>query len=399
MGALLSSRRQILIPAIGLTVLMLIFLLLLLSEASTLSTKPYAEPLIPTSDAQQQATATPRPRATLLVPRFAIAPQATALPYTLRWRIGVGIPEFNPLLFNWPAARPGWYLNWTADLSHHSVRRDPPTTFYLEPPAASGMGMSFAPMIRVKEGKIVVPMTTVTRLAQEHPGHLWLIGNEPDVRWQDNTPPAEYAVAYHALYTAIKAADPTAQVAIGGVSQVTPLRLRYLERILAHYRLLYRTSMPVDVWNMHAFILREEAGNWGVDVPPSFDDVQQGILWEVADHDNLRLVENQVRLMRRWMAAQGERQKPLIITEYGILMPPDYGFPPAKVESFMLRSFDLFQTLRDPHLGYSADEDRLVQRWVWFSTRFHLYATGDLFTAAGTPTHLMDALSAYLAQE
>lgn len=398
MGALLSSRRQVLIPAIGLSLLVIIFILLIVN-APAIPVLPYQEPLIPTSQAQVQATATPRPRATFLSPRFPIAAQPTPLPYTVRWRIGVGVPEFNPLLFDWPDNRPGWYLNWTADLNHHAVRRDPPETFYLEPPATSGMGMSFAPMVRVKNGKIVVPMGTVARLAHEHPGHLWLIGNEPDVRWQDNTPPDVYAVAYHDLYTTIKTADPTAQVAIGGISQVTPLRLRYLDSILDHYRNQYGTMMPVDVWNMHAFILREEADSWGVDIPPGLEDVQQGILWEVADHDNLRLVENQVRLMRRWMAARGERQKPLIITEYGILMPPEYGFPPAKVEEFMVGSFDLFQTLQDPALGYSADENRLVQRWVWFSTRFHLYPTGDLFAADARPTYLMAALSAYIAQE
>ena len=30
--------------------------------------------------------------------------------------------------------------------------------------------------------------------------------------------------------------------------------------------------------------------------------------------------------MRQWMADHGQRDKPLWITEYGILMPEEYGF-------------------------------------------------------------------------
>ena len=61
-------------------------------------------------------------------------------------------------------------------------------------------------------------------------------------------------------------------------------------------------------------------------------------------------------------------------------------------------SYDLFNSLRDPALGYAADDDRLVQRWVWFSAGYDLYPTGDLFTRDGRPTGLMHALSAYLAE-
>lgn len=385
----------------GNTLLLCLFFVLLARVPSTPQSQPYQEPLIPTSEAHAQPTATPRDRTSgpLLTPQFDLAPQPTPEPYTLRWRVGVGVPEFNPLLFQWPEQRPGWYLNWSADLNHDSPRtNDLPDHLYLEPPTELGMGMSFAPMVRVKAGKIAVPLETVTRLATENPGHLWLIGNEPDVRWQDNTAPEPYAVAYHDLYTTIKAADPTAQVAIGGISQVTPLRLRYFERILAHYEAEYGTPMPVDVWNIHVFVLREEADNWGVDIPPGFDSVTDGVLWEVEDHDDLRLVENQIRLMRRWMAARGEREKPLVITEYGILMPEEYGFPPENVAAFLRDSFDLFDQLRDPDLGYPTDDNRLVQRWVWFSSRYHLYPTGDLFTAEGRPTYLMETIDDYLRE-
>jgi hypothetical protein len=154
--------------------------------------------------------------------------------------------------------------------------------------------------------------------------------------------------------------------------------------------------MPVDIWNMHAFVLREEAGNWGVGIPPGFDEVESGILWEIDQHDDLTLVEGQVRLMRQWMAEHGQRDKALYITEYGVLMPPEYGFPPSRVIDFLVGSYDLFWDLRDPVLGYAADDHRLVQRWVWFSTRDPLYPTGDLFDQEGNPRPVVRAINGYI---
>ena len=51
----------------------------------------------------------------------------------------------------------------------------------------------------------------------------------------------------------------------------------------------------------------------------------------------------------------------------------------------MLGSFDSFEQLRDPQLGYAADDNRLVQRWVWFSTRYDPYPAGNLFNISGQP--------------
>jgi hypothetical protein len=96
------------------------------------------------------------------------------------------------------------------------------------------------------------------------------------------------------------------------------------------------------------------------------------------------------------MARNGEGEKPLWITEYGVLMPEEYGFSPEAVNAFMINSFDLFEELRDEQLGLSNDEGRLVQRWAWFSTYFHLYPTGNLFDVEGHPTALMDSMSRYL---
>ena len=233
-------------------------------------------------------------------------------------------------------------------------------------------------MVRVGESGFRPPLESIRSAAQANPGSLWLIGNEPDVKWQDNVTPERYATVYSELHAAIKAADPTAQVAIGGVSQPTPLRMAYLDRVLAAYRAQFGAEMPVDVWNVHAFILREERGSWGVDIPPGMD-VAQGQLYEIADHKDMEIFRRQITDFRRWMAERGLRDKPLIVTEYGILMPASYGFPPDVVSDFLVNTFDFFLTARDPELGYPADDNRLVQTFNWYSIADTTYPTSNLF--------------------
>jgi hypothetical protein len=177
---------------------------------------------------------------------------------------------------------------------------------------------------------------------------------------------------------AIKGADPTAQVAIGGVSQPTPLRLRYLEQVLEAYQQQNHQEMPVDVWNVHNFILREERGSWGVDIPPGLSD-DVGMLYEVDDSGNVDAFRQQIVEFRKWMSARGYQNRPLIVSEYGIPMPEDYGFPPERVLNFLIGTFDFFLTATDPALGYPADDYKLVQRWCWYSLDDMGYPTGRLF--------------------
>ena len=66
------------------------------------------------------------------------------------------------------------------------------------------------------------------------------------------------------------------------------------------------------------------------------------------------------------MADRGYQERPLIITEYGVLMPTDYGFPPSRVNAYMNGTFDFLSTATGP-TGFSADKGRLVQAWAWYS--------------------------------
>lgn len=352
--------------------------------------------LVPPSADQDKGHYTP---GTLHLHDPALLPPAELpAPYSLRWRAGVGMSDGSPYYFAWPAARPGWYLNWGTNIRQQEQNfglRQQQQMALPDPHLA----MEFTPMVRMRNGRLYPPTDALRHLAASNPGLTWLIGNEPDVSWQDNTTPEVYAIAYHRAYTAIKEGDPTAKVAVAGLSQITPLRLAYLTRMWNFYHKLYGKEMPVDIWNMHAFMLREERGSWGVNVPPGFSAELQGELWDVEDHDNLALVEEQVRAMRKWMAERGQQNKPLWITEYGILMPADYGFDHARVIRFMLGSFELFLNLRDAEFGYPLDDNRLVQRWNWYTARDSRYSAGNLFDNYGQVTPVGQAMFDFLAGE
>jgi hypothetical protein len=253
-------------------------------------------------------------------------------------------------------------------------------------------------MVRTEEDGI--RRTTWEEIAlaiQANPGAYWMVGNEPDVRWQDNVTPQRYAEIYHEVYTFIKERDPEAKLVIGGVAQPTPLRRAYLDIVLDTYEDKYGEKMPIDVWNVHAFTLREERDSWGVDIPPGMDD-ELAIQYEIDDHDDLEILKQNLIEFRLWMADRGYGDKPLIISEYGILMPEDYGFPLERVGAYLTGSFHLFQTLSGAD-GYEPDEGRLVQQWFWYSLYDgEFYPTGNLFTpSTGEITPLGKIWADYVA--
>jgi hypothetical protein len=237
----------------------------------------------------------------------------------------------------------------------------------------------------------------IVSIAQANPGTLWLIGNEmdrydcggvnpynpemvgdPKTCHQDEMLPELYAQAYHEFYYLIKGADPTAQVAIGGIIQATPSRLEYLTKAWNEYYVRYGTNMPVDVWNVHNFIFKERCDDFGADIPPGCTnavctkneagEICYGTIYSDNKHNSLQVFDQQIRAFRQWMKARGQQNKPLIVSEYGIVYYHVQGMEdPNVVESFMLATFDYFMNTKDCSLGYPADECRLVQRWAWYS--------------------------------
>ncbi len=253
----------------------------------------------------------------------------------------------------------GWYLDWTM---RSSILVNGPQHWQ---------------MVRVHEDCITPSPESIQKNAASFPGQIWIIGNEPDVIWQDNVTPTVYAIYYHELYKLIKSSDPSSLIAVGGIAQATPLRLQYLDLVLQTYQDLYHESLPADWWTVHGYVLREEKGSWGVDIPPGMD-ASKGELYEVSDHGRLDLFENQLRAFRKWMKDHGYQATPLALTEFGILMPTSYGFTPESIADYLEYTFIWLYDTQDETIGYPNDSYHLVQKWAWFSVSDPNYSSSDL---------------------
>ena len=209
-----------------------------------------------------------------------------------------------------------------------------------------------------------------------NPGADWFIGNEPDRRHvQDDIEPHVYAAVYHELYTLIKTADPTARIFAGTIVQPTPLRLQYLDMILASYEQQQGgASFPADGWSIHNFILNEASCDypdswdncWGAEIPPGID-AHFGEFVAIDDIDNINIFQQRLVDFRQWMFDNGYRNLPLTVSEYGFLLPGEQ-FPSTRVNAFMNASVNYMLTATDPVLGDPHDGNRLVQTWSWYST-------------------------------
>lgn len=289
----------------------------------------------------------------------------------------------------------GWYLNWTVDAQ-------PPTPSGIEFVQTVRVHQKLACGARHHSDRVACPYAepldyvtypgpaTIATTAQVRPGSLWLIGNEMDrkdwaycVVWdgdfceqigydgQDEILPETYAVAFHDLAALIRSADPTARIAIGGVIQATPVRLEYLTKVWDAHLARYGEPMAVDVWNVHNFILREQRNFWGADMPPGSSAETGEHLGSTVTHIDLTIFAQQIRAFRQWMKERNQQNKPLIVSEFGVLYHNEVmglaADDPAPVQNFLLGSFAFFLETKDCDLGYAPDECRLVQRWNWFS--------------------------------
>lgn len=273
----------------------------------------------------------------------------------------------------------GNYISWSSDV---------------EPPELPGV--QFWQMVNISDAGPLQSIRTLEEAIVANPGAIWIVGNEPDVIWQDNVPAERYAEIYHDVYLMIKQKDSSAQIAIAGVAQPTPLRLSYLDKVLNTYQALYNQTLPVDIWTVHGFILREEADSWGVGIPPGMDQLQ-GELYEISDHDDIKIFGQNLLAFRAWMAERGYGDKPLAVTEFGILHPRDYGFPPDVVVDFMVEALDFLMTVANEN-GYQADDNRLVQWWFWYSVYDGGdFPTGNLFDPMQNElTYLGEVYSSYI---
>lgn len=297
-----------------------------------------------------------------------------------------GVAALGTAARSWvPVLGSGWHLNF-------NVNGGP----------SPDNGSEFVYTLRMKEGVFDPPLSDVLPAIQANPGSLWLVGSEMEVDFPvtgDNTDPADYAVAYHDAYQFIKQHDPTARVGVGAMSMATPGRLQYLSLVWDSYAATFGGPMPVDVWNIHIYILAERV--WSSSVP-YHGQIALGTDWWIAkqnaggdntrctldevyciaEHDSLTIFQEQTVAFRSWMKDHGQQNKPLIISEIALLYQPskrdEFGqtFTAVRVNNFMDAVFAYLENAKDPALGYPADENRLVQQWIWYATYVEDGASG-----------------------
>ena len=322
-------------------------------------------------------------------------------------RFGFGLTAAPSVAMDhgWPSyLNAGWYWDWAARGSTQLPPLEYAQTIRLSPVKSGG----------VQIGYTASPTgTTLLAKVAAQPGAIWFIGNEPDCVVMDDMVSAWYARAYHDLYHIIKTADPTAQVAAGNIVQPTPQRLAYLDRVMVAYQSAYGESLPTDAWVIHSYILCEnchpaapgEPFEWGACWVPDWPDAESATplatFYSVYDHWDMDIFAERIIDFRQWMVDNGYRDHPLFIAEYGILFYQGLvgGMGQADDIVFMHAGFDWMREARDPVRGYRPDDNRLVQRWAWFSLDHGDYPGGTLFDPYNlVPTYLGTAYAAYTAQ-
>jgi hypothetical protein len=305
----------------------------------------------------------------------------------------IAVPVRTPLpdgLYPYPEQRVGFVAFWSnvnfsaLNAGFVKLEHRGPTAY------ERTLGVDFCTVILedTEHWELPHPASYWAKIAQmvgENPGHLWFVGNEPDNPCRFGTHSGEYVQRYHKLYEFIKERDPTAQVGIGGVVIPSEIRRTWLERVLAAYQGRYGEPMPIDVWSVHDLLLSECPGECGCPPGGPCEELccsggyvprelwcQKGLYYSLADQTRS---DEFIRLLvefRQWMKDQGLQDKPLIVTEMGVL-PWSYEggcpgcYPHDEINRFMFETFDFMMNTRDPQIGYPADDYRLVQRWTWYS--------------------------------
>lgn len=241
-----------------------------------------------------------------------------------------------------------WYFDWTTKASRRSRQ------------------LEYWQTIRVNQNGYSPSREEIETIAKKYSGYTWIIGNEPDNAFQDNTTPEKYAQIYHELYTLIKSKDRNAKIAIAGVSQPTPTRLAYLDKVLESYEQLYNEKLPVDWWNVHAYVLREENNSWGAGLPVGLSK-ELGELYEIEQHGDISIFQQNLINFRKWMKENNYQDTPLVVTEYGILLPEELSYSQEFISNYLKHTSEWMLTYQDEEIGFPDDDYRLVQKFAWFS--------------------------------
>jgi len=283
-------------------------------------------------DLNVEPAGTPAPDAS----RFGVAVNAQQKPLSY-------YPQFSDLEVT-------WYQNWSCV---------PWWNKDLKPPAPEVVpGVQYYPTVGAwgcLEGSETA--STLQTMIAKCPGcfpngTVWIIGNELQIDKFDrlcsgavldpprSITPAEYAVKYKKYYDMIKGINPTYQIAIG----VTFDRIAwsdFLRETRVAYETRYGQRMPIDVYTIHAYMSD----------PP---------LAEVT-----RLVNNKRVIMKEY----GDQNKPLIMTETGVLTDRGIGLiaTPEQINAYMDSVFTYLANYTSDEYGCPDDGYRMVQKWAWFA--------------------------------
>jgi len=252
--------------------------------------------------------------------------------------------------------------------------------------------------LRVRNNVYNATKTNLPAQLASSPGSVWVIGNEQDTTYggQDNLLAAVYAQRFLELSAIIRTNDPSALIGFAPIVQPSPVRIYYLELVIAEMnRLLQGTGITIsdtfDLWTIHSFLLREAngIGEWGTGLPQGItlemlDGDHQPLLLDIRnDTHSISLFSELIINFRQWIHNKGLGDKPLWITEYGSLM-PFYLVPESETVAYMLETFNFLLSYKDPNIGFGADENRLVQKWYWYSLNGDIFPKEDVEPFGGT---------------
>lgn len=189
----------------------------------------------------------------------------------------------------------------------------------------------------------------LSRVLREHPGSWWILGNEPNDPLQDDLSPSAYAAFYHRVSTWARRVDVTCRLMPAGIANAD---WRWAEAFRNSYRLQYGRYPTVSAWNVHNYVL-----------DPAEDPLDVGRF------------AAQIESFRVWMTEAGEGDKPLVLSEFGVLSLPE-GADSEDVVRYMRGAVDWLRSSGS------------VQAWAWFSTRTGGQFPGDLYDDEGQLTLL-----------
>ncbi|MEZ4609791.1 MAG: hypothetical protein R2838_06010 [Caldilineaceae bacterium] len=127
---------------------------------------------------------------------------------TLRWRTGVGVPIVGRWPFSGPRIGPAGMSRGRCSPPRGYRPFPDADSLRMDAPEYRRLGMEFVPLVKMLDGRLYHAPADLTTMAANNPGRTWIIGNEPDVAWQDNTTAADYAAPTTTPTTPSKRAIP-----------------------------------------------------------------------------------------------------------------------------------------------------------------------------------------------